>query len=116
MLSTAFAPDSERLATGTGSGLVLQWNVHEQTALEPTLEGDQGMIGGVTYSPNGKLLATSRSGFSTTQLWRADNGRRAAGPLVPGALPLTERAVHLGHFLANPPTRSPSRDRLASAR
>ena len=29
MLSTAFAPDSERLATGTGSGLVLQWNVHD---------------------------------------------------------------------------------------
>ena len=114
MLSTAFAPDSERLATGTGSGLVLQWDVHKRTVIEPPLEGDEGAIGGVAYSPDGTLLATSRTGFSTTQLWRADTGARFAGTFVPGALPFTERTFDLDHFLANRPAFSPSGDRLVT--
>ena len=114
MLSTAFTADSERLATGTGSGSVLQWNVQKQTVLEPRIEGDEGAIGGVAYSPDGKLLATSRAGFSTTQLWRADNGARFAGTFVPGATPFTERTFDLDHFLANRPAFSPSGDRLVT--
>jgi WD40 repeat protein len=114
MLSTTFAPNSKRLATGTGSGAVLQWNVHERTVLEPALEGDEGAIGGVAYNPDGTLLATSRAGFSTTQLWRAGNGARFAGTFVAGALPFTERTFDLDHFLANRPTFSPSGDRLVT--
>src|SRR6185312_1402781 len=100
MLSTAFAPNSARLATGTGSGSVLQWDVQRRTVVEPPLEGDVGGIGGVTYGPDGTLLATSRAGFSTTQLWRADDGARFAGTFVAGALPFTERTIDLEHFLA----------------
>ena len=114
MLSTAFDPDSERLATGTGSGLVLQWGVHRQTVLKPPLEGDQGVVGGVAYSRNGTLLATSRAGLSTTQLWRADNGAQFAGTFVPGTLPYTERTFEVDHFLANRPAFSPSGDRLVT--
>jgi WD40 repeat protein len=112
MVSTAFSPDSRRLATGTTSGAVLQWNVHDQTVVEPALEGDEGTIGGVAYSPDGTLLATSRSGFSTTQLWRADTGARFAGTVVAGVLPFTERTFALDHFLAARPAFSPSGDRL----
>ena len=114
MLSSAFAPNSERLATGTGSGSVLQWDIHEQTSLDPPIEGDVGMIGGVAYSPDGTLLATSRTGFSTTQLWRADDGARFAGTFTPGTLPFTEQTFTLKHFLPNRPTFSPSGDRLVT--
>jgi WD40 repeat protein len=114
MLSTAFAPDSERLAAGTGSGLVLQWNVPDQTVIEPPFEGDEGAIGGVAYSPDGALVATSRAGLSTTQLWRADTAAGFAGTFVPGALPYTERTFDLDHFLADRPTFSPSGDRLVT--
>jgi WD40 repeat protein len=114
MFSTTFAPNSERLATGTGSGAVLQWNVHDHTVIEPALEGDEGAIGGVAYSPDGTLLATSRAGFSTTQLWRADDGARFAGTFVPGALPFTERTFGFDHFLANRPAFSPRGDRLVT--
>jgi WD40 repeat protein len=114
MLATTFAPDSKRLATGTGSGRVLQWDVHKRTVLEPALEGDVGFVGGAAYSPDGTLLATSRTGFSTTQLWRADTGARFAGTFVPGTLPFTERTFELGHFLANRPAFSPSGDRLVT--
>ncbi len=114
MFSTAFAPNSERLATGTGSGLVLQWNVDEQTVVEPSLEGDQGLIGGVAYSPDGTLLATSRGGFSTTRLWRADDGAAFAGAFVPGELPITEQTFNVDHFFANRPAFSPSGDRLVT--
>jgi WD40 repeat protein len=114
MLATTFAPDSKRLATGTGSGRVLQWDVHKRTVLEPALEGDQGFVGGVAYSPDGTLLATSRTGLSTTQLWRADSGARFAATFVAGALPFTERTFDLGHFLANRPAFSPSGDRLVT--
>jgi WD40 repeat protein len=114
MLSSAFAPDSRRLATGTTSGAVLQWNVHARSVIEPPLEGDAGAIGGVAYSPDGTLLATSRAGLSTTQLWRADTGARFAGTFVAGALPFTERTFELDHFLANRPTFSPSGHRLVT--
>jgi WD40 repeat protein len=114
ILSTAFSPDSARLATGTASGLVLQWNVDDQTAIEPPIEGDEGAIGGVAYSPDGALLATSRAGLATTQLWHAEDGTGFAGTFVPGALPLTERALDFPHFLANRPAFSPGGDRLVT--
>ena len=62
--------------------------------LEPPIEGDEGMIGGVAYSPDGTLLATSRTGFSTTQLWRADDRARFAGTFIPGALPYHRADIH----------------------
>ncbi len=115
MLSSAFAPDSARLATGTGSGLVLQWNVHEHDGHQSRRSrAIEGVIGGVAYSPDGTLLATSRGGFSTTQLWRADTGARFAGTFVPGALPFTEQTFDLEHFIANRPAFSPSGDRLVT--
>jgi WD40 repeat protein len=114
MLSTAFTPDSERLAAGTGSGLALQWNVAARSVIQPPIEGDQGPIGGVAYSPDGTLLATSRAGFSTSQLWLAKSGAQFAGTFVPGAPPYTERSFDFDHFIPNRPAFSPSGDRLVT--
>src|SRR4029453_16890653 len=114
IFSTAFSPDSDRFATGTESGRVIQWNTADRRKIEPPLEGDVGAIAGVAYSPDGKLLATTRLGFSTTQLWRAGNGAQFAGTFVGGRTPFTEQTFNIDHPLASRPAFSPSGDRLVT--
>jgi WD40 repeat protein len=113
-LSTDFSPDSNRFATGTTSGRVIQWKTADRHEIEPALEGDVGPIAGVAYSPDGKLLATTRLGFSTTQLWRAGNGAQFAGTFVGGRTPFTERTFNIDHFIASRPAFSPDGDRLVT--
>jgi WD40 repeat protein len=113
-LSTAFSPDSGRFATATTSGRVIQWKTEDRREIEPPLEGDVGAIAGVAYSPDGKLLATTRLGFSTTQLWKADNGAQFAGTFVAGRTPFTERTFNIDHFVASRPAFSPKGDRLVT--
>ncbi len=113
-LATAFSPDSQRFATGTTSGRVIQWNTADRREIEPSLEGDVGAIAGVAYSPDGKLLATTRLGFSTTQLWQADDGAQFGGTFVAGRTPYTERTFTIHHFVASRPAFSPKGDRLVT--
>src|SRR4029453_12210273 len=114
IFSTVFSPDSKRFATGTESGRVIQWKTVDRHKIEPPLEGDVGAITGVAYSPDGKLLATSRLGFSTTQLWRAGNGAQFAGTFVGGQMPYPERTFNIDHFIASRPAFSPDGNRLVT--
>jgi serine/threonine protein kinase len=53
----AFAPDGKTLVTGTGSGPVLLWDVATgQQRL--ALQGHRNSVNGVTFSPDGRLLAS----------------------------------------------------------
>ena len=114
ILSAAFSPDSQRLALGTFAGRVLQWDLEANRQIEPDLEGDVGAIAGVGYSPDGELLATSRLGFSTTQLWRTDTGAEYGGTFVGGRMPFTDRTFEIDSFRGSRPAFSPDGGRLVT--
>ncbi|MYG08147.1 T9SS type A sorting domain-containing protein, partial [Candidatus Poribacteria bacterium] len=70
VLSVAFSPDGNTLASGGGNGLYL-WNADTGT-LKNTLTGHTGAVWSVTFSPDGKILASASD--DTVLLWDVDTG------------------------------------------
>ncbi|MBN1583152.1 MAG: N-acetylmuramoyl-L-alanine amidase, partial [Anaerolineae bacterium] len=79
-----FSPDGTRLATASADKTARVWNVEpytgdaEQGAKEFeralfSLSGHTGSVNDITFSPNGKRLATA-SADKTARLWNADSG------------------------------------------
>lgn len=64
----AFAPDSQTLAIGDGSGSIRLWAV-QSGRLQRTLDGHHGMIYGLSFAPDGATLATACE-KNAVQLWR----------------------------------------------
>jgi WD40 repeat protein len=65
--SVAFSPDGKRLASASGDGSVILWNVEYRRPLT-TLKGQKGAVYSVAFSPDGKLLA-SAGRDATVVLW-----------------------------------------------
>jgi WD40 repeat protein len=64
-LTAAFSPDSQRFATGTTSGRVIQWNTATRREIEPPLEGDVGRSAAIGH-PGEPLHGNAYSA------WRAE--------------------------------------------
>lgn len=103
-LSLAFSPDSRRLALGTGRGRNSIFILHPETAqTETILEGHEGEVVALAFSPNGKRLASTGEdgvihlwdtetgsclkviqgleGVARTLSWSADGARLAGSPV-----------------------------------
>ncbi len=69
MISVAFSPDSQTIATASGDNTVKLWNHKGQELL--TLTGHRAPVNSVAFSPDGKTLA-SASSDKTVILWNFD--------------------------------------------
>jgi WD40 repeat protein len=67
ILSIAYSPDGQYLATGSINSKVQLWNVASRS-LQTVFEGHSNFIRSVCFSPNGKILA-SASDDRTVRLW-----------------------------------------------
>ena len=59
-----------------------------------------GVVGGLSYSPDGTLLAATTIGLSTTRLWNAQTGAAVGDQLTAGRTPFTDRTFVIDHFSA----------------
>jgi len=67
VLSVAFSPDGQTLASGSDDTTVRLWQVSDGTLLR-TLEGHTDTVLSVAFSPDGQTLA-SGSWDRTVRLW-----------------------------------------------
>ncbi len=73
IISLAFTPDGERLATGDADGKIRLWRVADGKQLL-TLQGHGSWVWSVSFSPDGQILA-SGSEDSAICLWDAVSGQ-----------------------------------------
>ncbi len=72
VVSVAFSPDGQTLASASWDKTVRLWNVKDGTLLR-TLVGHTDYVNSTTFSPDGQTLA-SASGDTTVRLWNAKDG------------------------------------------
>jgi WD40 repeat protein len=72
VLSLAYSPDGQTLASGGWDRTIKLWNVKTGNLLQ-TLEGHSDSVWSVAYSPDGQTLA-SASGDKTIKLWNVNKG------------------------------------------
>jgi len=80
VLSVAFSPDGQRLASGSGDTTVRIWDIFTQTP-EFTCKSHTNWVLCIAWSPDGKRLA-SGSSDNKIQLWDPATGQAIGAPLA----------------------------------
>jgi WD40 repeat protein/serine/threonine protein kinase len=69
----AFSPDSRRIVLGSVSGIIQVWDI-ETGALVFTIPGNDGFVYSLTYSPDGKFIASGLHDRGMIKIWDAQTG------------------------------------------
>ncbi len=73
VLSVAFSPDGQKLASGSGDTTVRTWDINTECPMH-TLEGHKGWVLYVAFSPDGQTLASAGMDHSI-YIWDANTGK-----------------------------------------
>jgi WD40 repeat protein len=68
VLSVAFSPNGQLLASGGKDGFVILWDVEQGSLLRKLRDGHTELVASVAFSPDGTRLASS-SADGTLCLW-----------------------------------------------
>ncbi len=79
VLSVAFSPDGQTLASSSVDGTIILWALDQPNAAPVVLSGHEDEVTSVAFSPDGQILA-SGSRDKTVRLW--DLGQSNAKPIV----------------------------------
>ncbi len=90
--AVAWAPQGNRIATGTSGGTVQLWDAATLEPAAPAGRQSPIPVRGLAFSPDGTVLASTTE-FATTRLWSAATGAPIGGDLVAGAAPITIAAI-----------------------
>ena len=72
VLSVAFSPDGQSLASGSADKTVRVWNLRQPTAAPIVLQGHHNAVLSVAFSPDGQTLASEGGDDGTVRLWDLD--------------------------------------------
>ena len=91
VLSVAFSPDGQRVATGSDDNTARVWELSGATPAATVLEGHRGAVRNVAFSPDGGRVVTG-SDDDTARVWELSGATPAAtaleghrGPVLSGA-------------------------------
>jgi len=79
--SVAFSSDHKLLASGSGDGSIILWDVATRQRLGAPLTGHSMWVNSVTFSPDGKMLASGSFDRSII-LWDVATHQRLGSPLT----------------------------------
>ncbi|KAF7973534.1 hypothetical protein HWV62_14968 [Athelia sp. TMB] len=79
IVSVAFSPNGQRIASGSNNGPVHVWDTQTGALVAGQFEGQTSIVTSVAFSPDGRRIASGSWGESI-RVWDAETGALVAGP------------------------------------
>ena len=81
VMTAAFSPDGNVLATGNENGTTQLWDVTKRRQIGTSIHGNSGSVQSLAFSPDGKYIAVAEN-YGVTQVWNISNRREIARLVV----------------------------------